>query len=148
MNFCDFQQESKTMREMHMRKDKVYKFLTTGSETINLADPQKRLEDMLKKMVKSSDNDTEALEKILKSRLEDLEFKLSESNRQIYANLSLLTKNSDGSFSLLAEGLDKTNQHFLDNFSRIEGKMGGTAQPTSQQSIFVENKNKKKGKLI
>ena len=123
----------------------IFKFLTTGSETINLADPQKRLEDMLKKMVKSSDNDTEALEKILKSRLEDLEFKLSESNRLIYANLIELSKNSDGSFNLLSEGLSKTNQHFVDNFSRIEGKMGGMGALPTENVQHVEKKNKKEG---
>ena len=98
--------------------------LKAGEESVNLLDPQKQLEDLFKRMFKSSGNDTENLEKLFKSKIDSLEFRLAESNRKLNGSLVQLALNTDSCFLTVREDITNTNKSFYDHFSRIEGKVG------------------------
>ena len=97
-------------------------------QQVNLLDPQKQLEDLFKRMFKSSGNDTENLEKLFKSKIDSLEFKLAESNRKMHGNLLELSNTSDVSFGTIRQELSYTNKSFYESFVRIEGQIKGLGE--------------------
>lgn len=140
--FNDFNEDFKKTKKILQRNEKIQKILDSTGDSIKLADPHERLDNIIEKLAKSSDNDFDDLEKIFKSRVEQIEFKLTESTRQIKTNLFEIGKNSEESFTSLYNVIDKTNERFMDNVNKIEGKIN-----KPEVKSFEQKKSEKKGKL-
>ncbi len=131
MNFSQFTRESEFMEKIHKKRDAFFK-LMKGREEINLSDPQKRLEEMIQKVFKSSDTDTENLEKMFRSRLDELEFKLADSNRHIFTNILELGNTTEKNFYGIKEDMALNNQSMTSYFSKFEGNLKGLAPAQPQ----------------
>ncbi len=144
MNFSQFTKESEFMEKLHKKRNMFVKW-TQAAESINLSDPQKRLEEMFQKMFKSSDTDTENLEKMFRSRIDELEYKLADSNRHIFTNILELTSTTDKNFGEIRENISQSNQGISDYFSKFEGSLKGLG--STQMTMQTSNIQSKAGKV-
>ena len=144
MNFSQFTKESEFMEKIHKKRNTLFKW-AQASESINLSDPQKRLEEMLQKMFKNSDTDTENLDKMFRSRIDELEFKLADSNRLIFTNILELSTTTDRNFGGIKAEITQSNQGISDYFSKFEGSLKGLGAP--QMAVQTSNIQSKAGKV-
>lgn len=140
MNFQNFTEESEFIQKLQKRSQTLLNFFKAREENVHLADPQKRLEEILQKMFNSTDTDSENVEKMFKSRLEELELKLAESNHQIYTNILALANNTENHFEMLKEELGNTNERFTENFKNIQTGFKNQSGPVKEIEPRVNKK--------
>ena len=138
--FNDYDKDFQTSKRSLQPNERIQKLLDKTGDSIKLADPHKRLDDIVENLTKSADNDLDDIEKVVKSKVEQIEFKLNESTRNINGSLFEIGKKSEGGFTSLYNVIDKTNQSFTDKVNKIEGKLA-----KSDGNNFEKKKNEKKG---
>ena len=66
MNLEKYENDSWLIIKLNMIKSKFFRLLTTNEANINLADPQKRLEDKLNQLVSNDEQGAQEIEKMFK----------------------------------------------------------------------------------
>jgi hypothetical protein len=120
MNFQHFTKEHDFITKGIERFEKFKKIFTKKGGKILLSDPQQRIEEELKKISKSSDNDNQSIEKLLKLQLESIETRFANSNKQIQSTLLELRTNTSSNFENVRNELNRSSKNVSDNLKIID----------------------------
>jgi hypothetical protein len=120
MNFQHFTKERDLITNWIRRFEKFKQIFTKKGGKILLSDPQQRIEEELKKISKSTDNDNQSIEKLLKSQLESIETRFANSNKQIQNALLELRTNTSNNFENVRNELNRSSKNVSDNLKIID----------------------------
>ena len=126
MNYETYKQDDQN-RYLNLLS-RIEAFFFSTQNQIDLADPQKRLEDSINKLHANSDSDSKSIEQIFKNELEALDIKFSNSYRRIEEILTEISKNTSNNFNNVRNEMDQTKANFITNFHLIEENLNSTCK--------------------
>jgi len=115
---------------------------SSKEQAIILADPQKRLEEMIQLVAKNNHDDKKSFDGKLKTQLNSLDVKFSNSNRRLEDNLVESSRCVANNFEALRHEINLERKEFEARFNDIDKRLNESIQTFLVEASYYNNKGR------
>ncbi len=144
MEFMKYQKNNETnfVKMLKAAAKRLRSLFSSKEQAIILADPQKRLEEMIQLVAKNNHDDRKSFDGKLKTQLNSLDVKFSNSNRRLEDNLVESSRCVANNFEALRHEINLERREFEARFNDIDKRLNESIQTFLVEASYYNNKGR------
>jgi len=121
---------------------RLKKIFSSKEQAIILADPQKRLEEMIQLLAKDNNDENKLFYDKFKTQLNSLNVKLHNSNRRLEDNLVESSRCVENNFEALRQEINLERKEFELRFKEIDSRLKQSIETFLVEASYYNNKGR------